>query len=84
MATTTIWCRLVYMHMEGTTNDQDGVMDTSSSCDIQNNFFCNFYLTLNYFCYSKRKRGYEEDGHVAKEPRLAEEVRQYSYTSLAS
>lgn len=25
---------------------------------------------------SKRKRGYEEDGHVAKEPRLVEEVRQ--------
>uniref|UniRef100_A0A3P9CAL4 Cyclin-H n=1 Tax=Maylandia zebra TaxID=106582 RepID=A0A3P9CAL4_9CICH len=25
---------------------------------------------------NKRKRGYEEDGHVAKEPRLVEEVRQ--------
>lgn len=30
------------------------------------------------FCVcSKRKRGYEEDGHIAKEPRLTEEVRQY-------
>lgn len=28
--------------------------------------------------YSKRKRGYEEDGHVAKEPRLTEEVTQAS------
>lgn len=26
---------------------------------------------------SKRKRGYEEDGHVSKEPRLAEEVGEY-------
>ncbi|XP_014898206.1 cyclin-H-like isoform X2 [Poecilia latipinna] len=27
---------------------------------------------------NKRKRGYEEDGHVAKEPRLTEEARQFS------
>lgn len=32
----------------------------------------NFFL-----CCSKRKRGYEDDGHVAKEPRMAEEVRQH-------
>lgn len=29
-------------------------------------------------CDSKRKRGYEEEGHVAKEPRIQEEVRQCS------
>lgn len=30
------------------------------------------YISLYY---SKRKRGYEDDGHVAKEPRMTEEVR---------
>lgn len=32
-------------------------------------------LMVKYFLYcSKRKRGYEEDGHVSKEPRITEEV----------
>lgn len=46
-------------------------------------WFANVFFKLK-LCYSKRKRGYEDDGHVAKEPRLAEAVRKYFHISFVA
>lgn len=40
-------------------------------------------LNLNPF-YRKRKRGYEDDDHVAKEPRMTEEVSETTYILATS